>query len=313
LFDLLNKQLVESASPDQSFVVPSGADVLCTLDPDKSSIAPCNHEEADSRIMVHVADAVMKGFSNIIVHTVDRDVIVLAIAAVQKLGQVNVWVAFGSGKHFSYIPVHEICTSPNKSLALPVFHAFTGCDTVSFFANVGKKSAWKVWQTHDEFTNVFMKLSNAPKRIRKDIEDTLEYFAILLYDKSCMHSSINSAQKNLFVQKSRPISALPPTKAALQQHIRRAVLQGGHHWGNTTKASRQLPSPSNCLEKWAPLWTELPETSCPELLPCRCRNKCATCKCAKAMLPCTAYCTCKGDCDNHIKIISMMIIIMLMI
>jgi len=29
-----------------------------------------------------------------------------------------------------------------KSQALTFFHAFTGCDTVSFFSNRGKKSAW---------------------------------------------------------------------------------------------------------------------------------------------------------------------------
>ena len=29
-----------------------------------------------------------------------------------------------------------------------MFHAFTACDTVSHFAKVGEKSAWKVWATH---------------------------------------------------------------------------------------------------------------------------------------------------------------------
>ena len=45
----------------------------------------------------------------------------------------QLWIAFGTGKHLRYIPAHEIATSlgAEKAQALPMFHAFTGCDTVS--------------------------------------------------------------------------------------------------------------------------------------------------------------------------------------
>ena len=39
-------------------------------------LAPCNHEEADTRIIVHIADAVSRGYDQIIVRTVDTDVVV---------------------------------------------------------------------------------------------------------------------------------------------------------------------------------------------------------------------------------------------
>ena len=86
--------------------------------------------------MLLIADALMQGFRKIPVRTVDTDVIVLAVATVQQIGQIDLWIAFGSGKDFRYIPAHEICASlgPRKSSTLPVFHAFTGCDTVSQFA-----------------------------------------------------------------------------------------------------------------------------------------------------------------------------------
>ena len=40
------------------------------------------------------------------------------------------WIAFGTGKNFRYIPVHDIAKAigPRKSQALPMFHAHTGCD-----------------------------------------------------------------------------------------------------------------------------------------------------------------------------------------
>ncbi|KAG0715349.1 hypothetical protein GWK47_012116 [Chionoecetes opilio] len=176
LFKLLNDELMASASAENPLVVTDGVNVLCVPARDTTSIAPCNHEEADSRIMVHVADAVRQGFHKILVRTVDTDVVVLAVATVQQLGRLELWIAFGSGKNFHYIPAHEICASlgPQKSLVLPMFHAFTGCDTVSQFAQVGKKTAWKVWETHDELTEAFYELHSAPEQISEKAEASLE-------------------------------------------------------------------------------------------------------------------------------------------
>ena len=45
------------------------------------------------------------------------------------------WVTYGSGKNVQNIPAHAIAMSlgPDKASTLPMFHALTGCDTVSFF------------------------------------------------------------------------------------------------------------------------------------------------------------------------------------
>ena len=88
LFKLLNNELIASASAEQPLVVTDGDTVLCVPARDTTNIAPSNHEEADSRITVHVADAVMQGFHKILVRTVDTDVVVLAVAAVQQLGRI---------------------------------------------------------------------------------------------------------------------------------------------------------------------------------------------------------------------------------
>ena len=131
------------------------------------------------------------------------------------------WIAFGCGKDFKNIPAHEICASlgPERSLALPVFHTYTGCGTVSLLVQVGKKTAWKVWEAHDEFTATFCELHNAPEQIGEAMEASLENFTILLYDKTATSLSINEVRKNLFIHEGRQISGLPPTKAALQQHM----------------------------------------------------------------------------------------------
>eukprot|EP00058_Branchiostoma_floridae_P011619 XP_002597107.1 hypothetical protein BRAFLDRAFT_76362 [Branchiostoma floridae] len=305
LFDHLNATLLKSASTEQNLVVTDGPNVRC-VPPRDTEIDPCNHEEADSRIMVHVADAANEGFRRILVRSVDTDVVVLAVATVQQLASIELWIAFGTGKDFRYIAAHEISQTlgPQKSLALPVFHAFTGCDTVSQFSHIGKKTAWKVWETHDEFTATFYDLHSSPHHISDEAETALEYFTILLFDRTSTCSSINQLRKHLFTRKNRPMSSLPPTQAALHQHMRRAILQGGHHWGRNTTPCRQLPSPAEWgwtgEEEWRPLWTTLPEAveSCPELLKCKCRTRCTACKCAQAQLKCTVYCGCRGECTN---------------
>ena len=115
----------------------------------QSDLAPCTHEEADTRMFVHAVDAVRQGSKRIVIRTVDTDVLVLAIALVLQLKQINpdvkLWVAFGTGSHLRYFETHIIAEKLGMevSKALPFFHAFMGCDTVSCFAGKGKKTAWQ--------------------------------------------------------------------------------------------------------------------------------------------------------------------------
>ena len=101
-------------------------------------------------MILHAADAFQKGYRKIVLRTGDIDVLVLAIAFAgilqeQQVQQVEVWVAICTGSHFRYIAAHEILNNlgSGMSKALPIFHAFTGCDTVSCFA-VRDKTAFTV-------------------------------------------------------------------------------------------------------------------------------------------------------------------------
>lgn len=87
-------------------------------------------------MFLHVLDAVNHGYCKVKIRKVD---------SVQQLRIDELWVAFASGKSFSYLPAHEMtrALAPEKCIALPVLHAFSGCDTVSSFA--GKKTVWEIW------------------------------------------------------------------------------------------------------------------------------------------------------------------------
>ena len=54
----------------------------------------------------------------------------------------ELWVALGTGKHFRYLAAHKmaIALGRKKAQVLSLFHALTGCGTVSSFVGQGKNS-----------------------------------------------------------------------------------------------------------------------------------------------------------------------------
>ena len=171
----------------------------------------------------------------------------------QRIPQKEVWLAFGMGKLFRYYPIHEIARSlgPQKSLALPVFHAFTGCDTVSFFAGKSKKSAWDTWNVFPEVTSAFLEITNAPSELSEECKRNIEMFVVLLYDRGSQLKSVDEARKQLFCTRSRSLGRIPPTSAALKQHILRASYQGGRVWSQVHLALQELPSPAEWGWEWS--------------------------------------------------------------
>jgi len=140
-------------------------------------LQPCSHEEADTRILLHVKYAMNFGYKDAIIRTVDTDVVVPAVAYFQDLENIgNSWIAFGTGKNFRYIPVHELARSigPDMANGLPFFHALSGCDTTfhSQFANRGKKSVWATWLAWPEITETFISFS---KQTSPELPETVSW------------------------------------------------------------------------------------------------------------------------------------------
>ena len=245
-----------------------GSGVLCSsAESHLSQLAPCSQEEADTRLLLHVADAVQKGCKKVTIRTVDTDVVVLAVASFSKTTADELWIAFGVGSSFRYIAVHEIVAtmSPTQCLTLPVFHAFTGCDTVSSFGGRGKKIAWDTWKSFPEVNDAFSELLCMPSEVSEGSMLLLERFVVLMYDRTSESMDVNDARKQLFTQKSRTLENIPPTQAALEQHIKRTCYQA-NCWNQALAKDPEMPEPSdwgwtNERTGWQPLWTTLPEAS----------------------------------------------------
>ena len=87
---------------------------------DLSSLTPCNHEEADTRVFLHVKDMTQQGHTKMVIRTVDTDVLVLAVSVYEQLQEEmeELWVEFGAGKNKKFFPIQETL----ENVKLVVFH-----------------------------------------------------------------------------------------------------------------------------------------------------------------------------------------------
>ena len=77
-----------------------------------TALSPCNHEEADSRMILHAAHTAHNGHKKILIRTVDTDVVALAVALVRTLEEeAEVWVSFGTGKAFRFLEARDCAGS----------------------------------------------------------------------------------------------------------------------------------------------------------------------------------------------------------
>ena len=283
LFDLLALE-ISSLSSSKHVVVTQGGNILTNKPDDKTdAIRTSTQEEADTRLLLHLFNAYQSGCRKLMIKTVDTDVVVLSIAAMTCMPAEELWIAFGTGRNLRYIPIHDISVRLGTDVckALPMFHSFTGCDTVSSFYSIGKKTAWNIWQVFPEVTDVFVKLSCPCEVTDSDIE-VLQRFTILLYNRTSEETEVNTARRILFTQKNRSIETIPPTLGSLTQHIRRAAYQAGHIWGQMLIACPEVPDPGQWGWKqgqphqWQPLWTMEEDISsiCKELVSCGCKKTC---------------------------------------
>lgn len=71
-------------------------------------------------------------------------------------------------------------SGPDKSEVLPIFHSFTGCDTVSFFNGKGKKTAFDAWSVYPEAKEGFKALKNGDF---EQAEGFIQKYVISMYDR----------------------------------------------------------------------------------------------------------------------------------
>ena len=111
LFDILSEKMKTMVIPENK--VTSENRVVCKGI--EYEMPQCNHEEADTRIIINVQDSLQRGTNTIMIRIVDTNIIVLLIghfyALLEHNPNADIWVAFGTGKHFCYYHINTICAN----------------------------------------------------------------------------------------------------------------------------------------------------------------------------------------------------------
>ena len=273
----------------------------------------CDHEEADSKMLVfckmikecHQAE-------RIVIHSPDTDVAVIACYhQLATLSMKELWFKTGIGKNKRFIPIHDIVFQLDQRICklLLAFHSITGCDSVSSFAGIGKKSALASLKKQLNNLDELEDFGNEPAlSLNDDAVVACIRFVCSLYDKSSNDEfNINEVRYKLFTKKSLSGEKLPPTLDALTLHLKRANYQA-FIWKHSCQPLLSLPSPigngwmrdeNNMMQHEMMSNKPVPDVVA-ELTHCTCKKGCQTnqCRCRKSNLQCMEACLCHDTCKN---------------
>ena len=252
----------------------------------------------------------------IITKSSDTEVIILCINFIKQMTNTSEFgIQMGNigtiKDNRRFLPIHQLCSSLPEIICrvLPAVHALSGCDTTSSLFGIGKKSVFKVLK---EAAFDFSDLYNLGDSDTETAISCSRRFVARLYDQkknyaSC-HQDINKLRVKLATSKDSSLVRLPPSEAALRQHILRASFQT-KIWHASFLAKPPLPSPleygwESFKDSLHPVFFE-GNMSADFLhdLVCSCKGKSQckkSCVCVTQNLACTDLCSCQGSesCKN---------------
>lgn len=235
---------------EQCFSYCSAAN--CVVQTEETELA-CQHEEADTRIVFHISKLPIN--SKILVNAADTDVLIILLGNMQKFSNLQIWLANSTSKKINnkdevYINCTDLSITLGATLclALPAFHAYTGCDYTAAFFNKGKIRPFKIFMKHPQIQKVFASLTNPNDIFEETKIDAVQEFTCLMYGlPKCQ--SINAArfllfnkmyaskQKNeKFMKRIKGFDSthIPPCWKSLKQKLLRTIFVNSM-WLNATE------------------------------------------------------------------------------
>ncbi len=266
-----------------------------------------NQEEADTRLVLHAADAANRGNKTIVIHSQDTDVLVLLLHHRPAIKAEEIFLYTGTqAKHTDkkrFIPIHTLfdaVTREQHNIMLAGY-CLTGCDSTSSFFGHGKRKAFGLIMKKASKFQGMADLGTGP--LNKAQQEACTAFVGALYgEDDCTSLNDIRCKKAKEVQKN--IKKMPPTDNSLLQHMLRCIYQLCI-WRTALSAVQDPPCATEygyerdtVSKKLVPKWMSQPP-AVPELLNdlvCTCApNKCHEhCTCLDNEQPCTAACACEA-------------------
>ena len=104
---LADEVTTEMRDDENTIIFTTNEEVRSVPERDNTALEPCDQEEADSRMFLHIADAAAQGNTTFMIRTNDTDVVVLSVVYASKKN-LDIQVSFGTGKNHRYINSQEI-------------------------------------------------------------------------------------------------------------------------------------------------------------------------------------------------------------
>ena len=275
--------------------------VVCEEIPELNS----NHEEADTKLLLHTKHASENGEASIIIKSPDTDVAILACHFCKDIpARILIMKKEKTRNIFLEISAIADAAGPHLCDALPGLHAFTGCDATSAFSGKGKKTALKLCVMDPLACGGMAALGDS-----FDLETVpfreCEKFVCQMYGRPRL-ADVNECRYVTFCAKQGLSQSLPPCQDALLQHTMRANYQAAI-WRNALIANPQVPPPEG--HGWLIAdgqldinWMSLPPApeALLELILCGCTTDCTTghCTCKRNGVSCAESCQCGDGCKN---------------
>ena len=184
-----------------------------------------NQEEADTRMFLHASHASSLGHQRVAIVSSDTDVEVLACHR-QSAIPTELTLISETRSRSLLISVPQLCEKLVASICevLPSLHKLTGCDTVSSFADKGKKRAFAMVRDSQVIHESVQVLGENLPLSELSIIKLEEVVCRLYNDNQC--KLVNDLRYKMFCKgKNVQSHQLPPTSAALHYHHKRANYQ----------------------------------------------------------------------------------------
>ena len=177
-------------------------------------------EEADTKIIAHVKHCLLNDFTNIVVKTVDTNVVTLLLAHLFLLDSLyDIDNDFNFGKDRRFYKINNIFSriAPDQQLSLMCFFTLTVFDITSSFFNISKSTWWKEWCQNACLTKTFTKLSWVPDKVEENDLNLIEKYICPAYNPhNYFHTDdVNRLRFLLFTKSSdNKLRKLTPTREA---------------------------------------------------------------------------------------------------
>ena len=213
-----------------------------------------NHEEADTRLLLHAKHA-SQNHEKIVINSPDTDVFIIAMSKSLEI-DAHLYFITGTKEKRRIIDIEAVAdyaynsintTDCEKSVfldALVGYHCFTGCDSISAFSGRGKIKPLILMGKHKTYVETFSTLGKLDST--DECINAIEKFVCHMYGKADDDASINSLRYNMCCQRNGKIAIdmLPPCFNVLIQHVRRANYQA-RIWHKSLERNALIGSPED--------------------------------------------------------------------